>query len=136
MLYGTSQPHASTGLAMFAGPLARGVEYKPGMPYGTLLPFAVASVSIDRITRTNRGLRGLSDWFSDGVNAMTNNVTSVIGAITGSTAQAEAQRNALAIAQLQADTAARESAAFMSSVPWIAGAAALVAGAFFLSRKA
>lgn len=82
-----------------------------------------------------RNLAGLGDWFSDGVNALTNSGVQILGAITGSTAQAEAQRNAVAIAQAQAASDMARSQSLSNAIPWVAGAVGLVAVAIVVLKK-
>lgn len=113
------------GSAMaFFGTQAKGVDV------------GVTSPGFARFGRMPRaGLQGLGDWFTDGMGAVTTQVTSIIGAVTGSSAQAEAQRNAVAIAQANAARDVESSRAFASAVPWVAGGLALVAAAVVFSRK-
>ena len=78
---------------------------------------------------------GLGDWFSDAIDSLHRGGVSVIGAVTGSTAAAEAQRNAVAIAQAQAAADMESSRAFSAAIPWVAGAIVAVGVAIVVLKK-
>jgi len=122
----TYQPFAARGLAAFAQQ-ARGLELTATSP-------GFARLGCTSCQR-RPGLAGLGDWFTDGLNALTQSGVSLIGAVTGSTAQAEAQRNAVAIAQAQAAADMAQSQALNNAIPWVAGAIGLVGLGLVLSRK-
>lgn len=122
----TYQPHADRGLAAFAQQ-ARGLEVGQTMSPG------FARLGCLRCQPPQ--LSGLGDWFTDGINALTQSGVSIIGAVTGSTAQAEAQRNAVAIANAQAAADMAQTQAFMSAIPWVAGAIGIVGLGLILTRK-
>lgn len=123
------QPHATRGLAMFANG-ARGLEVtavSPGLARG------LGCSSCQQPPRL--GLAGLGDWFTDAVDSLHRGGVTVIGAITGSTAQAEAQRNAVAIAQAQAAADMAQTQALSNAIPWVAGAIGLLGVGLILAKK-
>jgi hypothetical protein len=151
----TYQPHASQAMSFF-GTQAKGIDVDVVSPGFARAGRSLAGLGLVDNVRDGHGwvgrhstphqkrpvragLQGLGDWFSDGVNALTQSGVSVIGAITGSTAQAEAQRNAVALANAQAARDIQQQQAtsemLMGVVPWVAGAVAVLGlGLIFIKK--
>lgn len=102
MNYSTHQIHAGPAMGMF-NQTSRTVEVTGSAPMGCL-----------NCAQPKSMLAGLGDVGSDFANvfgSIINGVTSVIGGVTGSTAQAKSQADMIALAKVQADRAAAEAAA-------------------------
>lgn len=108
MNYATHQPYVGSAMEMFQ-PRHLGAHVSSVAAFNPAPPFT--------------GLRGLGDWFSDGVKALTDSGLSVLNAVTGVTAQQNAQKNAMYLAQIEAERAKAESESTAKMV--MAGAVAV-----------
>ncbi len=121
------QPHTRDSIALF-NQRARVVDVT-----GALVPGGMVVPGLSGARRP--GLAGLGDWFSDGVNALSNLGLNAWGAMSGQTAQRDAQNAAAAIAQAQAAAQVAEAQSFQTSLMFLVGGAVGLGTLVYLMKK-
>lgn len=129
MYYATQQKFGQNAMQMF-GPHAQAVDVTQ-----------VHQRLISEVPMNHTGLRGLGDLgaLADGaagaIAAVTGGITSIIGAITGSTAAAQTQQDTIALAQVQAQKAAMQSQATSMDILYAVGGLGVAAIAVAIIMK-